>query len=152
MPEMVWFVLYVSYTLLFFLLTVFDLFYRTTLLIFLYLYGITGKALLNGRVCGNSPKRVTEVSEKGREKCETCLILKKRNMDYRYKKFFNSKEHQQCGTKQVRKACYISGTKSRETHTGLGKRWFAYNIIIWRWSSGSDRLSELGWEKALTEV
>ena len=73
-------------------------------------------------------------------------------MDYRYKKFFNSKEHQQCGTKQVRKACYISGTKSRETHTGLGKRWFAYNIIIWRWNSGSDRLSELGWEKALTEV
>ena len=152
MPEMAWFALYVSYTLLFFLLTVFDLFYRTILLIFPYLYSITGKALLNGRVCENSPKRVTEVSEKEGKKCETYLTLKKRNVDYRYKKIFNSKEHQQCGTKQVEKACYISGTKGRETYTGLGKGWFAYDIIIWRWNSRSDRLSELGWEKALPEV
>ena len=34
MPEMAWFALYVSYTLLFLLLTAFDLFYGTTLLVF----------------------------------------------------------------------------------------------------------------------
>ena len=34
MPEMAWFALYVSYTLLFLLLTAFDSFYGTTLLVF----------------------------------------------------------------------------------------------------------------------
>ena len=93
MPEMAWFALYVLYTLLFLLLTVFDLFYRTTLLIFPCLYDVTGKALLNGRVHGNSLKRVTEVSEKGGKKCKTYLTLKKGNVDYGCEKFFNSKEH-----------------------------------------------------------
>ena len=137
MPEMAWFALYVSYTLLFLLLTAFDSFYRTTLLVFPHLYGVTRKALLNGRVHGNSPKRVIEISKKGGEKCKTCLTLKKRNVDYGCEKFFNSKEHQQCGTEQVGKACYMSDTEGRETHTGLGKGWFTYDIITWRWNSGS---------------
>ena len=152
MPEMAWFALYVSYTLLFLLFTAFDLFYGTILLVFPYLYGVPRKALLNGRVCGNSSKRIIEISEKKGEKCKTCLTLKKRNMNYRYKKFFNSKEHQQCGMEQVREACYISGTKGRETYTGLGKGWFAYDIIIWRWNSGLGGSDKLGWEKALIRV
>ena len=93
MPEMAWFALYVLYTLLFLLLTAFDSFYETTLLVFSYSYSVTGKALFNRRVYGNSPQRVTEVSEKEGKKCETCLTLKKRNIDYRCEKLFNSKEH-----------------------------------------------------------
>ena len=73
MPEMAWFALYVSYTLLFLLFTAFDLFYGTILLVFPYLYGVPRKALLNGRVCGNSLKKVTEVSKKRGEKCKTYL-------------------------------------------------------------------------------
>ena len=53
---------------------------------------------------------------------------------------------------QIGKACYISDTKGRETHTGLEKKSFAYNIIIWRWNSGSGGLGELEWEKALIGV
>ena len=98
MPEMAWFALYVLYTLLFLLLTAFDSFYETTLLVFSYSYSVTGKALFNRRVYGNSPQRVTEVSKKEGEKCETCLTLKKGNIDYKCEKLFNSKEHQQCGT------------------------------------------------------
>ena len=93
MPEMAWFALYVLYIFLFLLLTVFDLFYRITLLIFSHLYSVTRKALLNRRVHENSLKRVTEVSEKEEKKCKTCLTLKKRNINYRHEKFFNSKKH-----------------------------------------------------------
>ena len=93
MSEMAWFALYVSYTLLFLLFTAFDSFYRTILLVFPHLYGVTGKALLNGRVYGNSLQRVIEISEKEREKYKTCLTLKKGNVDYGHKKLFNSKEH-----------------------------------------------------------
>ena len=78
--------------------------------------------------------------------------LKKGNVDYGHEKFFNSKKHQQCGTEQVGEACYMSGTKGRKTPAGLGKGWFTYDIITWRWNSGSGGLGELGWEKALTEV
>ena len=53
---------------------------------------------------------------------------------------------------QIGEAYYISGIEGRETHIGLGKRWFAYDIITWRWNSGLDRLGELEWEKALTGV
>ena len=98
MPEMAWFALYISYTLLFLLLTAFDLFYRTTLLVFPCSYGVPGKALLNERVYGNSLQRVTEISKKEGEKYETYLTLKKGNVDYKCEKLFNSKEHQQCGT------------------------------------------------------
>ena len=149
---MAWFALYVSYTLLFLLLTAFNLFYGTTLLIFSHLYSVTGKALLNRRVYGNSLQRVTEVSKKEGEKCETCLTLKKGNIDYKCEKLFNDKEYQQYGTEQVGKACYMSGIKNIETYTELGKGWFAYNIITWRWNGGSGGLDKLGWEKALTGV
>ena len=152
MPEMAWFALYVLYTLLFLLLTAFDSFYETTLLVFSYSYSVTGKALFNRRVYGNSPQRVTEVSEKEGKKCETCLTLKKGNIDYKCEKLFNDKEYQQYGTEQVGKACYMSGIKNIETYTELGKGWFAYNIITWRWNGGSGGLDKLGWEKALTGV
>ena len=153
---MAWFALYILYSLLSLLLTAFDLFYRTTLLVFPCSYGVPRKALLNGRVCGNSLKRVTEISEKEGGKCKTCLTLKKKylgNVDYGCEKFFKGKEYQQCGTEQVGKASYMSGTEGMETHPRLKKGWFTYDFIAWRWNGGSDRSGELGsYKKALTEI
>ena len=46
----------------------------------------------------------------------------------------------------------MSDTEGMETHTELGKGWFTYDIIAWRWNGGSGGLGELEWEKALTGV
>ena len=48
MPEMAWFALYISYTLLFLLLTAFDSFYRTTLLVFPH--SLISSNFLNGQL------------------------------------------------------------------------------------------------------
>ena len=96
MPEMAWFTLYVLYTLLFLLLIIFDSFYRIILFVFPHSYDITGKALFNKRIYRNSPKRVTEISEKRGEKCETYLTLKKEylgNIDCECEKSFKNKKY-----------------------------------------------------------
>ena len=75
------------------------------------------------------------------------------NVDYRYEKFFKSKKYWQCGTEQVGKAFYMTGTEGMETHPRLKKRWFIYDFIAWRWNKRSDKSGELeSYKKALTEI
>ena len=74
--EQYWFAWYVFYTVLFLILIAFNLSNQTTLQGFLCSYSVPRKALLNGRVCGSSLKRVVKIRRKGVRKCRIALTLK----------------------------------------------------------------------------
>ena len=71
--EQYWFAWYIFYNILFLILIAFDLSYQTTPQGIPHSFGVPGKALLNGRVCGSSPKRVIKVRRKGIGKCRMAL-------------------------------------------------------------------------------